>query len=111
MSWRTVVALNRKLDEVESVLGWPMPMKETNKAKEHERGLGITSAVDTEQLLEATQEVTPPASDAPERLRSSVVDDQTPSSDSTLLERVTRAAEQLRERQQEFKVCGSKRCW
>jgi hypothetical protein len=111
MSWKTVVALNRKLDEVEGVPGWPMLERETEEAKEHECGLGITSRVDAEQLLEATKEVTPPASDAPERLSLSVMDDQRLGHDSALLERVSQAVAQLRQRQQEFKVCKSKRCW
>ncbi len=111
MSWKTVVALNRKLDEVERVPGWPMLEKETDEAKEYECGLGITNTVDAEQLLEATEEVTPPASDAPEQLRLSLVDDHRLGRGSALLERVSQAVEQLRQRQQEFKVCESKRCW
>lgn len=99
-----MVALNRKLDEVESVLGWPMPGNETDEATKQECGLGFTNTVDIEQLSEASEEMTPPASDAPERLSSSMVDDQTLSCDSALLGRVTRAVEQLRQRQQEFKV-------
>ncbi len=111
MSWKTVVALNRKLDEVERVPGWPMLEKETDEAKEYECGLGITNTVDAEQLLEATEEVTPPASDAPEQLRLSLVDDHRLGRGSALLERVSQAVAQLRQRQQEFKVCESKRCW
>lgn len=108
MSWKTVVALNRKLDEVESVWGWPMLGRETDEVKEYECGLGITNA---EQVLEATEEVTPPASDAPERLNLSVMDDQRLDCDLALLERVSRAVAQLQQRQQEFKVCKWKWRW
>ncbi len=106
MSWKTVVAMNRKLDEVERILGWPMPERETDEAKEQELGLGVTNTVNTEHFLRATGEVTTPASDAPERWSPPKADDQTLDSDAALLGRITQAVEQLRQRQHEFKVGG-----
>ena len=111
MSWKTVVDLNRKLDEAESVIGQAVLEKGTEDGKKHKFGLGIANTVDPRQPLEATGQATPPVSDAPERLSLSVGDNQMTSGNSALLERVTRVAEQLRQRQQEFKVCGLKRHW
>lgn len=110
LSWKTVIAIDRKLDEVQNVLRRSMPEKEGEEGKKNELGLGITRNFEAEQPSEATGEVTPPASEVPESLRLSAVDDQTTNSDSKLLERVTQAVEQLRRRQQEFKVREAKRC-
>ena len=112
MSWKTVIALNRKLDEVESVLGGSVLEQDGNRGKQHEFGLGITKELEKEQPLEVLGEVTPPVSEAQGRLSSLVVDDSTLSSNSALLKRVTQAVQQLRQRQQDFKVCEVKRrCW
>ena len=110
MSWKAVITLDRKLDEVESVLRAPRPEQDGDRMTKHELGLGIEKELKPQQPLEMLGEVTPPASEALGRLSSPVVEDRTPSSDSALLIRVAQAVEQLRQRQQEFKVCGLTRC-
>ena len=108
MSWKTVVALNRKLDEVESILGGPAVEQARDRGKRHELGLGITKETKIEKPLEALGEVTPPASEELGRRSSSAVEDHTVNSDLSLLGRFTQATKQLRQRQQEFQVCEVK---
>ena len=104
LSCKTVIAVDRKIDEVENALQWSTLEKEGGEEKKHELGLGITRELETEQPSEATGEVTPPASEAPDPFRLLAIDNQKTNSDSALLERVAQAVEQLRRRQQEFKV-------
>ena len=101
----TVVALNRNLDEAENILIWSAP--ETVQQANKGLGLGIRMDSDRGEHLDCTTEITPPASaepDAPAPVdlgsRKRLEDE----AHSALLGRLSKAVEQLRQRQEEFKV-------
>ena len=108
ISWKTVVNLNRKLDQVENILEEAVVEKGIVHEVKYEPGLGIWDTLDSRQPLKATGEVTPPVSEQP---GSSIEDNPTSQCDSALIERITRAVEQLRQRQREFKVCDQEQLW
>ena len=104
LSRDSVVALNRSLDEVENLLSWNAPGILWHKTAHF--GLGITerSPADSPMIL---PETTPPdstrayAPDVVERPGSRIKES---GDDQALLQRIASAVEQLRRRQEEFKV-------
>ena len=107
MSWDAMIALNRHLDEMENVLLW-IPQKQ-GKIVEHVEGLGISS-IDGEQSLNVVGGTSPATSvsakeDALEGAEQLASKAQESLDNLSLLERVTEVVQQLRQRQEELKVC------
>lgn len=101
----TVVALNRNLDEAENILLWRAP--KVVQQKKEAFGLGIMIDSDGKDQMDGVGEATPPASaepDAPafaeDGSRKRLDDEAT----SALMGRLSKAVDQLRQRQEEFRV-------
>ena len=105
ISWDAVIALNRNLDRVEDMLSRKAPPDDCLWSPgESNRGLGIFQIKDSGVDVGYESETTPPASNAPRDVTLSNVGNNNQADGSALLERITNAVKQLRERQQEFKV-------
>ena len=99
----TVVALNRNLDEVENILLWSAPEVQQGNA-----GLGLGILRDSgEEAVDCAGRMTPPASaepDAPEVVELEPRIQVENEANTALMERLSKAVDQLRQRQEEFKV-------
>lgn len=109
MSCDSVVALNRGLDGMEHIME-EIAEKASRDTGGYDFGLGLSDMEECSNVFEVEGEATPPVSDAPEDMPFSELVEEAPEADAALLERVTRAAKQLRQRQEEFKVCEAYRC-
>lgn len=106
MAWDVVIALNRNLDQVEDMLSHKAPLDNYQNLRGWDRGLGILHMEDSGVDVGYESETTPPASNAPKELElSHVGNTDDPMCSTALLERVTHAIKQLRDRQKEFRVC------
>ena len=104
LSGSSVVALNRHLDEAERLITQDIIAANRNRGKV--TGLGIMENTPNSPSS-MWNEMTPPQSgkpDAPQSASSVDVMVDISKSAETLLDRVTRAASQLRQRQEDFKV-------
>ena len=104
LSRSSVVALNRHLDEAESLLA--RDASATRRYKEETVGLGISKDIPSGSPMSLNAD-SPPRSekiDAPEAANFICSTEQVSQSAKDLLERVTRAASQLRQRQKDYKV-------
>lgn len=101
----TVVALNRNLDEAENILMWRAP--EVAEPKIAGLGLGIVRDRDGGDETRSVAQITPPASakpDAPARVEVGSLQRDEDEANAALMGRLTKAVEQLRRRQEDFKV-------
>lgn len=101
----TVVALNRNLDEAEHILMWRAP--EFAEPKNASLGLGIVGDSDDGEESHCVTQITPSASakpDAPALVEVGSLRRGEDEANAALMGRLTKAVEQLRRRQEEFKV-------
>lgn len=105
MSWDVVIALNRNLDQVEDMISHTVPLDIYQSPLGWSHGLGISRMEDSGVDIGSTNETTPPASNAPKDLEVSPLGNVDSFGGTALLGRVMNVVQQLRCRQQEFKVC------
>lgn len=101
-----MIALNRNLDEAEELLDWDAPEKFPGMELDY-GGLGIASAR-LEDQTRASKPPTPPRSmmsDAPPGADHNGTDEIQSQKMGPMLETITHLVDELRKRQEEFKVC------
>ncbi|MCJ1320799.1 hypothetical protein MMC15_006140 [Xylographa vitiligo] len=108
LSRKSVVALNRALDEVEDLLVWDEPQAPRDMSQ-HNTGLGIADDVFV-QKIEIRQAMTPPDStilNAPEGLEQERKEIKRLQQTEPALDRVEHLVKELRKRQEDFRYLHS----
>ena len=106
LSRKTVIALDRNLDEVEELISWDAPEKRQGREVDYV-GLGIGPDVFEHKTIASTP-LTPPRSrgfDAPRGDEHGVIDEAPLQQMEPMLEKITYLVNELRKRQEEFRVC------
>lgn len=101
-----MIALNRNLDEAEELLDWDAPEKFQGRELDY-GGLGIAGARMEDQTI-ASKPPTPPRSmmsDAAQGAEHNGPDETQAQKMGPMLEMITHLVDELRKRQEEFKVC------
>ncbi|MCJ1405348.1 hypothetical protein MMC11_008575 [Xylographa trunciseda] len=104
LSRKSVVALNRALDEAEDLLAWDEPQVFRSMSQQR-TGLGIEDNSFV-QKLDIGQAITPPDSailDAPEALRQERKENKGTQHADPVLDRVEHLVKELRKRQEDFR--------
>ena len=101
-----MVEINRCLDKAENLLFRDTSSSEMSPKKKDKHGLGIADSVDGSSSLNMSETLPMESSgqNAPEAVISAQGEVQIARQASQLLERISRAAQQLRQRQEDFKV-------
>ena len=105
LSRKSVIALDRSLDEVEKLLLVDAPEEVSHNAIQYGLDIAMRTSIEDARTLNVT---TPPDStriDAPESVEPMKPMLEESQSHSSLLKRISVAIRQVQRRQQEFKVC------
>ena len=104
----TVTAIEKSLDHISNLLSCNTTGRETEEM-DLEIGLGISGVEISDSDYTAESSTTPTVPIAPEAICRPQAADETAAQSQALLERVTRAVEQLRHREEEFRVSDGRR--